>query len=80
METRIIHSNTRDVLYLTLPEKSNGLEMVLVDAKNAPIARYGFGTEKLKGINSISYHSNSIRIHFDDIIPASLSELDTVAE
>lgn len=80
METSIIHCNTRDVLYLTLPGKSNGLELVLVDAKNIPIARYGFDMEKLKGVNSISYHSNNIRIHFDGIKPTSLSELDTVVE
>ena len=80
METRIIHCNTRNVLYLTLQEKSNGLEMILVDAKNIPIARYGFDMEKLKGVHSISYHSNSIRIHFDGIKPTSLSELDTVVE
>jgi len=80
METRIIHCNTRNVLYLTLQEKSNGLEMILVDAKNIPIARYGFDMEKLKGVNSISYYSNNIRIHFDGIKPTSLSELDTVVE
>jgi hypothetical protein len=80
MEKRIIHCNTKDVLYLTLPEKSNGLEMILVDTKNVPIARYGFDMEKLKGVNSISYHSNNIRIHFDDIKPTSLSELDTVVD
>lgn len=80
METRIIHCNTKDVLFLTLPEKSNGLEMVLVDTKNVPIARYGFDIEKLKDVNSISYHSNNIRIHFDAITPTSLSELDTIVE
>lgn len=80
MEKRIIHCNTKDVLNLTLPEKSNGLEMVLVDEKNVPIARYGFDIEKLKGINNISYCSNNIRIHFDDIIPTSLSELGVVVE
>lgn len=80
METKIIYCNTKDVLYLTLPEKSNGLELVLVDAKNIPIARYGFDMEKLKGVNSISYYSNNIRIHFDGIKPTSLSELDTVVE
>lgn len=75
METRIIHCNTKDVLNLTLSEKSNGLEMVLVDDKNVPIARYGFDIKKLKSVNSISYYSNNIRIHFDDITPTFLSEL-----
>lgn len=78
METRIIHCNTKDVLYLTLPEKSNGLEMVLVDTKNVPIARYGFDMEKLKDVNFISFQSNNVRIHFDDITPTSLSELSNV--
>ena len=54
--------------------------MILVDVKNIPIARYGFDMEKLKGVNSISYYSNNIRIHFDGIKPTSLSELDTVVE
>ena len=80
METRIIHCNTKDILCLTLPEKSNGIEMILVNDKNVPIARYAFDTEKLKGVNSISYHSNNIRIHFDYIRPTSLSEMDSVVE
>ena len=80
MEKRIIHCNTKDVLNLTLTEISNGLEMVLVDDNNVPIARYGFDIEKLKGVNSISYHSNNIRIHFDNITSTSLSELGGVDE
>lgn len=80
METRLIQCNTKEIVYLTLPEKSNGLEMVLVDDRYAPIARYTFGTEKLKGINSISYHSNNVKIHFEDITSSTLSELAPVVE
>lgn len=63
METKIIKCYTKDKVNLTLSEKSNGLEIVLVDDKNVPIARYGFDIEKLKGVNSISFHSNNVKIH-----------------
>lgn len=75
METRIIKCYTKDKVNLNLPEKSSGLEMVLVDDKNVTIASYGFDIEKLRDINSISYFSNNVRIHFDDITPTKISEL-----
>lgn len=80
MEKIIIQCNTKGVLNLTFPEKSNGLELVLVDDKNVPIARYGFDGGKLNGVNSISYNSSNIRIHFDNINPTFLSELYEVEE
>ena len=80
MEKRSIKCYTKGNLRLTFFEKSRGLEVELVDDQNFPIARYTFDIEKLEGIDSISYHSNNIRIHFDDITPASSSELCPVDE
>lgn len=80
METRIIHCNTEDVLYLTYTEKSNGLEIFLVDSKNVPIARYGFDIEKLKGLKRISYYSNNIKIHFEGITPSTSNEFVPVVD
>ena len=80
METRIIHCYTNEIIDLTLQEKSNGLEMILVDDKNATIARYGFDMEKLKGVNSISLYSNDVRIYFSDITPSTLYELSSITE
>lgn len=65
---------------MILPEKSNGLEMVLVDDRYAPIARYTFDTEKLKGVNSISYHSNNVKIRFEDITPSTLYEFVPIVD
>ncbi len=80
METRIIKCYTKDKVDLTLSEKSNGLEMVLVDDKNVAIASYVFDIEKLRDVNSISFFSNNVRIHFDDITPSTLSELAPAIE
>lgn len=78
METRIIQCNTKAEIVLTFTEKTNGLEIVLVDYKNVPIAKYSFDIEKLKYVNNISFHSNNVRIHFDNISPSSESELCSV--
>lgn len=80
METRIIKCYTKDKVDLTLSEKSHGLEMVLVDDKNVTVASYGFDIEKLRDVNSISFFSNNVRIHFDNIIPSTLSELAPAIE
>ena len=63
---------------MTHAEKTNGLEIFLVDDKNVTIARYGFDAEKLKNVNSIAYHSNDVKIHFGGISPTTKSELGSV--
>lgn len=80
MEKRIIQCNTKAEIILTISEKTNGLEIVLVDYKNVPIAKYTFDVEKLKYVNNISYHSNNVRIQFDNISPSSESELCSVGD
>lgn len=80
METITIHCNTNDVLNLTLRERENGLEVVLTDEKNVPVARYEFYPEMLKNVNSIVYNSDNVRIHFVGITPTTKSELVSVKD
>ena len=80
MEMRLVHFYTNGVIVLTFAEKANGLMVVLVDDKNASVARYEFCSDKLKTIDKIIYQANKARIHFEDITPTGISEIDSVSE
>ena len=80
MEKRLIQLNTKGEIVLTFAEKVNGLDVVLVDEKNAPNARYEFNSDKLRFTNKIMYHASNARIHFEGITPSSKSEIESVSE
>lgn len=75
MGTRIIHCNKREEIILTSEEKTNGLDVVLVDGKGITIARYSFDAGKLNDVHSIAYRSSSVRIFFEGITPTVKCEL-----
>lgn len=76
----IIKCNSDDEIQISDNVCAEGINVVLVDEKNAPIARYEFGKAQLQNIRKIRYSSNNTRIKFIDIIPTSLYELQTACD
>lgn len=74
MGTRIIHCNKREEIILTSEEKTNGLDIALVDEKGVPLAKYGFDAEKLRNVDIINYKSSNVKISFN-IDPTTTCEL-----
>lgn len=79
-EEIIVKCNINDEIQISDIESAGGVKVVLVDEKNAPIARYEFGKAQLQNIRKIRYSSNNTRIKFIDIIPTSLYELQTACD
>ena len=64
-----------DKINISDVERTEGIKVVLVDERNAPIARYEFEKEQLQNIGKIRYSLNNTRIKFIDIIPSMKYEL-----
>lgn len=75
MGTRIIQCNKSEEIILTSEEKTNGLDVVLVDGKGITIARYSIDAGKLNDVHSIAYRSSSVMIFFEGITPTVKCEL-----
>ena len=75
MEMRLVHFYTNGEIVLTFAEKANGLMVVLVDDKNASVARYELCSGKMETIDRIVDQANKARIHFEDITPTGVSEM-----
>ena len=78
MKKIMIQCDEENELKLTSDEKEEGVLICLVDGRNASNAQYGFDSEKLKNVESISYKSSNARIKFDGIIPTMIYELNSV--
>ena len=56
--------------------RTNGINIVLVDEKGIPVARYTFDGNKVSNLTGLLYEANNVRIHFyGDIIPTTTYEL-----
>lgn len=53
--------------------KKEGLNIVLLNDKDIPLARYGFDSNKLKHKEHIHYNANNYKIAFD-IMPSMIYE------
>ena len=71
----IIKCNSDDEIQISDNVCAEGINVVLVDEKNAPIARYEFEEEQLQNTRKIQYSSGNARIKFVDIIPSMKYEL-----
>lgn len=71
-----IKCNTKGEVDIDDNAKTNGISIVLVDEKQAPIARYEFDGRKVSNVTNLSYNSNNVRMHFyGDITPTMIFEL-----
>jgi len=61
-------------------EHTEGINVVLVDGKDIPIARYCFEKEKLHNISEIKFKLNGVKIDFTNIIPSTKYELCSIKE
>ena len=76
----IVKSYSTDPILISDTERTEGIKVVLVDDKNAPLARYEFEKSQLLNKRKIRYSSSNVRIKFIDIIPSLIYELQTVCE
>ena len=75
MNQRIVYCNTLGEIEISPCDIHDGLKVVLVDDKQAPIAGYEFDSRLLESIGIIKYRANSVRIKFEGIKPSMISEL-----
>lgn len=54
--------------------KTEGLNVVLVNEKDIPLARYGFDSNKIKHKDQIGYSTNNYKIGFD-VVPTVIFEI-----
>lgn len=77
MNQRTVNCNTSGEINIITCVIHEGLEVVLVNNKQAPIAWYEFNNHQLEDIGIIKYKANSVRIMFEGIKPSMTSELVT---
>jgi hypothetical protein len=75
MNQRTVNCNTSGELTILPCDIREGIKIVLVDNKQAPVAWYEFNSRQLKNIGVIKYKANSVRIMFEGIKPSMISEL-----
>ena len=75
MKQRTVNCNTSGELMIPPCDIRDGIKIVLVDDKQAPVAWYEFNSRQLKNIRVIKYKANSVRIMFEGIKPSMISEL-----
>lgn len=80
MKEKIIRTNGDQIISITDEMKELGVRFVLINEKNAPIARYVFENEKIKNIDSIKFHANDVRINFEQITPSVSYEMYSLGE
>ena len=77
MNQRIVNCNTSGALKILPCDIHEGIKIVLVDDKQAPVAWYEFNSRQLENIGIIKYKANNVRILFEGIKPSMISELAT---
>ena len=75
MNQRTVNSNTSREIEISPYDIHEGLKVVLVDEKQAPIAWYEFDSRQLENVGIIKYAASSVRIRFEGIKPTMISEL-----
>ena len=75
MKEIIIRNNVNQIITITDEVKELGAKFVLINEKNAPIAWYVFDKEKFSNIKLIKFHTNDVRIIFDQIKPSMSYEM-----
>ena len=75
MKEIIIRNNVNQIITITDEVKELGAKFVLINEKNAPIAWYVFDKEKFNNIKLIKFHTNDVRIIFDQIKPSMSYEM-----
>ena len=75
MNQKTVNCNTSGELMILPCDIREGIKIVLVDNKQAPVAWYEFNSRQLKNIGVIKYKANSVRIMFEGIKPSMISEL-----
>ena len=71
-ETRIV-VNTSGRIAVDGIAKSNGLNVVLVNKKDIPLAKYSFKSNKIGCKDKVGYTANNYKIVFD-IVPTVIFE------
>ena len=77
MKSIIIQSYETNSLRIGDFEKSMGLNIVLLDERNVPVARYEFDANSLEHVNEIVCQANNVRIAFDKV-PTMKCELSSI--
>ena len=77
MNRRIVNCNTSGELTILPCDIQEGIKIVLVDDKQAPVAWYELNSRQLENIGIITYKANNVRILFEGIKPSMISELAT---
>lgn len=75
MNQRTVNSNTSGEIEISPCYIQEGLKVVLVDEKQAPVAWYEFDSRQLENVGILQYTANSVRIKFEGIKPSMISEL-----
>ena len=75
MKEIIIRNNVNQIITITDEVKELGAKFVLINEKNAPIAWYVFDKEKFSNIKLIKFHTNDVRIIFEQIKPSMSYEM-----
>lgn len=75
MKEIIFRNNGNQIISITDEMKEFGAKFVLINEKNAPIAWYVFDKEKFNNIKTIKFHTNDVRINFEQIKPSMSYEM-----
>ena len=75
MNQRTVNCNTSGELTILPCDIHEGIKIVLLDEKQAPVAWYEFDSRQLENAGIIKYAANSVRIKFEGIKPSMVSEL-----
>ena len=74
-EEIIIKCDSNGEIPISDIECAEGIKVVLVDEKNAPLARYEFKKAQLLNKRKIQYYSGNARIEFVGVVPSMKYEL-----
>ena len=77
MNQRIVNCSTSGELTILPCDIHEGIKIVLVDDKQAPVAWYEFNSRQLENIGIIKYKANNVRILFEGTKPSMINELAT---
>jgi len=75
MNQRTVNCNTSGELAILPCDIHEGIKIVLLDEKQAPIAWYEFDSRQLENDGIIKFAANSVRIKFEGVKPSMISEL-----
>lgn len=74
MNTKPVNAKETEVTITEL-DKKEGVEIILKDEKNTPVAWYGFDSKLLISRSKIEFHANDVRIEFVGITPSMKNEM-----